>query len=91
MTFKYIQVVMYFLVSAAFLLALPISGFHEFDDRDFGVVRMYPSSKDEKPPDPNCTRDTEIIDRLLNGTGYNKFRVPSKRELLWRLVFIYYC
>ncbi|CAJ0601705.1 unnamed protein product [Cylicocyclus nassatus] len=24
----------------------------------------------------NCTRDTDIIDQLLNGTGYNKFRIP---------------
>ncbi|KAE9417386.1 hypothetical protein Angca_009111, partial [Angiostrongylus cantonensis] len=24
----------------------------------------------------NCTRDTAIIDKLLNGTGYNKFRIP---------------
>ncbi|KIH68841.1 Neurotransmitter-gated ion-channel ligand binding domain protein [Ancylostoma duodenale] len=25
----------------------------------------------------NCTRDTDIIDQLLNGTGYNKFRIPE--------------
>ncbi|XGW26832.1 hypothetical protein V3C99_007426 [Haemonchus contortus] len=25
----------------------------------------------------NCTRDTDVIDRLLNGTGYNKFRIPQ--------------
>ncbi|KJH48434.1 Cation transporter family protein [Dictyocaulus viviparus] len=25
----------------------------------------------------NCTRDTDIIDKLLNGTGYNKFRIPE--------------
>ncbi|PIO70179.1 Cation transporter family protein [Teladorsagia circumcincta] len=25
----------------------------------------------------NCTRDTAIIDKLLNGTGYNKFRIPN--------------
>ncbi|VDM80894.1 unnamed protein product [Strongylus vulgaris] len=25
----------------------------------------------------NCTRDTDIIDQLLNGTGYNKFRIPQ--------------
>ncbi|MFH4977330.1 hypothetical protein AB6A40_004039 [Gnathostoma spinigerum] len=25
----------------------------------------------------NCTTDTAIIDALLNGTGYNKFRVPD--------------
>ncbi|VDL72667.1 unnamed protein product [Nippostrongylus brasiliensis] len=25
----------------------------------------------------NCTRDTDIIDQLLNGTGYNKFRIPG--------------
>ncbi|VDL75974.1 unnamed protein product [Nippostrongylus brasiliensis] len=25
----------------------------------------------------NCTRDTAIIDKLLNGTGYNKFRIPK--------------
>ncbi|VDN36980.1 unnamed protein product [Cylicostephanus goldi] len=26
----------------------------------------------------NCTRDTDIIDKLLNGTGYKKFRIPRK-------------
>ncbi|CAI5450600.1 unnamed protein product [Caenorhabditis angaria] len=25
----------------------------------------------------NCTRQPEIIDKLLNGTGYNKFRIPN--------------
>ncbi|CAI4231287.1 unnamed protein product [Auanema sp. JU1783] len=25
----------------------------------------------------NCTRDTDVIDKLLNGTGYNKFRIPE--------------
>ncbi|CAJ0560893.1 unnamed protein product, partial [Mesorhabditis spiculigera] len=27
--------------------------------------------------EPNCTRDTAIIDKLLNDTGYNKFRIPT--------------
>lgn len=26
----------------------------------------------------NCTNDTAVIDKLLNGTGYNKHRVPGK-------------
>lgn len=25
----------------------------------------------------NCTNDTAVIDKLLNGTGYNKHRVPG--------------
>ncbi|CAB3406059.1 unnamed protein product [Caenorhabditis bovis] len=29
----------------------------------------------------NCTRDTDIIDRLLNGTGYNKFRIPQEEGM----------
>uniref|UniRef100_A0A1I7XNV8 Neur_chan_memb domain-containing protein n=1 Tax=Heterorhabditis bacteriophora TaxID=37862 RepID=A0A1I7XNV8_HETBA len=49
-------------------------------DHDYNV-----SMDDEqiltKPPkrkEPrNCTRDTAIIDKLLNGTGYNKFRIPK--------------
>lgn len=28
-------------------------------------------------PRRNCSRDIQIIDKLLNGTGYNKFRIPS--------------
>lgn len=26
----------------------------------------------------NCSADITIIDKLLNGTGYNKFRLPSE-------------
>lgn len=28
-------------------------------------------------PKANCTSDTAIIDKLLNGTGYNKYRLPG--------------
>ncbi|CAD5224678.1 unnamed protein product [Bursaphelenchus okinawaensis] len=54
-------------------------GFHQFDDADFGVVKMYPS-KSGNPQDreQNCTSDIMIIDKLLNGTGYNKFKVPKQ-------------
>lgn len=26
----------------------------------------------------NCSTETAIIDKLLNGTGYNKYRLPCK-------------
>lgn len=57
------------------------SGMHEFDD-DFGVVHVYNPSGTATSASPhskrNCTSDTAIIDKLLNGTGYNKFRIPGK-------------
>ncbi|CAA94228.1 Acetylcholine-gated chloride channel subunit acc-2 [Caenorhabditis elegans] len=40
----------------------------------------YIHHKTNKKPD-NCTRDTDIIDRLLNGTGYNKFRIPQEEGM----------
>uniref|UniRef100_A0A1I8B3I7 Neur_chan_LBD domain-containing protein n=1 Tax=Meloidogyne hapla TaxID=6305 RepID=A0A1I8B3I7_MELHA len=30
----------------------------------------------EKPK--NCTTQVQIIDKLLNGTGYNKYRIPAE-------------
>ncbi|PIC32880.1 hypothetical protein B9Z55_013059 [Caenorhabditis nigoni] len=38
-------------------------------------------NKSFKPRKLNCTRDTDIIDRLLNGTGYNKFRIPQEEGM----------
>ncbi|CAJ0566257.1 unnamed protein product, partial [Mesorhabditis spiculigera] len=31
----------------------------------------------EDPTKRNCSRDTDIIDKLVNETGYNKFRIPK--------------
>ncbi|GMS79603.1 hypothetical protein PENTCL1PPCAC_1778, partial [Pristionchus entomophagus] len=31
----------------------------------------------QSTPRKNCSRDIQIIDKLLNGTGYNKFRIPT--------------
>src|SRR4051794_9403688 len=36
---------------------------------------LSPSAHHEGRP---CTTDTGIIDKLLNGTGYNKFRIPQE-------------
>jgi len=27
----------------------------------------------------NCTTQVQIIDKLLNGTGYNKYRIPGRK------------
>ncbi|CAA98509.2 Ligand-Gated ion Channel [Caenorhabditis elegans] len=35
-----------------------------------------PTTTTQKPR--NCTRQPAIIDKLLNGTGYNKFRIPNE-------------
>lgn len=51
-------------------------------DNDYNVAmddEVTPQTSAAKRKDRrNCTRDTAIIDKLLNGTGYNKFRIPSK-------------
>lgn len=39
----------------------------------------------------NCSTDTAIIDKLLNGTGYNKFRLPSKYLFLINKLWKYKC
>ncbi|KAF8372319.1 acc-2, partial [Pristionchus pacificus] len=33
------------------------------------------------PRTRNCTRQIDVIDRLLNGTGYSKFRIPSEETI----------
>lgn len=35
------------------------------------------SKQRKKYTKKNCSSDTYIIDKLLNGTGYNKFRIPG--------------
>ncbi|VDM42394.1 unnamed protein product [Toxocara canis] len=40
---------------------------HETIDEDYSNI----------DPKHNCTSDTGIIDKLLNGTGYNKYRLPG--------------
>ncbi|EYC12603.1 hypothetical protein Y032_0046g1320 [Ancylostoma ceylanicum] len=50
-------------------------------DNDYNVAmddEVTPQTSATKRKDRrNCTRDTAIIDKLLNGTGYNKFRIPN--------------
>ncbi|CAJ0590478.1 unnamed protein product [Cylicocyclus nassatus] len=50
-------------------------------DSDYNVAmddEVTPSpTSSAKRKERNCTRDTAIIDKLLNGTGYNKFRIPK--------------
>lgn len=63
------------------------SKFNEGDD--IGVIHVYPSrygiaaqshrgvtSAQDGVDESNCSTDTVIIDKLLNGTGYNKLRLP---------------
>ncbi|KAI6189636.1 hypothetical protein M3Y97_00030100 [Aphelenchoides bicaudatus] len=54
------------------------AGFHQMEG-EFGVVHLYPPTHSEQH-EPNCTTDTAIIDKLLNGTGYNKFRIPNEQH-----------
>ncbi|CAI4222545.1 unnamed protein product [Auanema sp. JU1783] len=56
------------------VLSITVSGI--IIDSDYNVS----SDEDDHPTrgsKKNCTRDTQIIDRLLNGTGYNKYRIPN--------------
>lgn len=62
-------------LKATLLLAV---GYNQLGEPEFDVVHVYPSnSEPASEPEPNCTTDTAIIDKLLNGTGYNKFRIPN--------------
>ncbi|CAK5012641.1 unnamed protein product [Meloidogyne enterolobii] len=43
---------------------------------DFKFQKNFPK---EKPKHlNNCTTQVQIIDKLLNGTGYNKYRIPAE-------------
>ncbi|KAI6200051.1 hypothetical protein M3Y96_00692400 [Aphelenchoides besseyi] len=55
-------------------------GFQHLEASEFGVVHVYPASA-EAEREPNCTTDTQIMDKLLNGTGYNKFKVPQSNGI----------
>uniref|UniRef100_A0AC35UIQ5 Neur_chan_LBD domain-containing protein n=1 Tax=Rhabditophanes sp. KR3021 TaxID=114890 RepID=A0AC35UIQ5_9BILA len=44
-------------------------------EKDEAVDHYDPTAKAKQ----NCTSDTAIIDKLLNGTGYSKFKVPSTK------------
>uniref|UniRef100_A0A914ZBL7 Neurotransmitter-gated ion-channel ligand-binding domain-containing protein n=1 Tax=Panagrolaimus superbus TaxID=310955 RepID=A0A914ZBL7_9BILA len=44
---------------------------------DYAIVHTYPAGYVNGISKRNCTSDNAIIDKLLNGTGYSKFRVPS--------------
>lgn len=48
------------------------TAFRQTEQSEFGVVHLYPPVHTEQHG-ANCTTDTAIIDKLLNGTGYNKF------------------
>uniref|UniRef100_A0AC34F9N0 Uncharacterized protein n=1 Tax=Panagrolaimus sp. ES5 TaxID=591445 RepID=A0AC34F9N0_9BILA len=53
-----------------------IFGHTELND-DYAIVHTYPAGYVNGISKRNCTSDNAIIDKLLNGTGYSKFRVPS--------------
>nr|AHM25234.1 acetylcholine-gated chloride channel ACC-2 [Haemonchus contortus] len=52
---------------------------HEYNSLEDDTMEISHSSEHLYKPMRfrNCTRDTDVIDRLLNGTGYNKFRIPQ--------------
>jgi hypothetical protein len=62
----------------SFLFFSSALAFHQMEQSEFGVVHLYPPIHTEQH-ETNCTSDTAIIDKLLNGTGYNKFKIPSGR------------
>lgn len=77
-----------------FLLIIPLTEcFMETIEDDYSIVHVYNAQTIQQettpfPPKPqrsrrpeNCSTDTTIIDKLLNGTGYNKFRIPGKFSL----------
>ncbi|GMT10200.1 hypothetical protein PFISCL1PPCAC_1497, partial [Pristionchus fissidentatus] len=47
------------------------------ESEDEADITRLESSRYETPK-KNCSRDIQIIDKLLNGTGYNKFRIPTE-------------
>uniref|UniRef100_A0A1I7T660 Neur_chan_LBD domain-containing protein n=1 Tax=Caenorhabditis tropicalis TaxID=1561998 RepID=A0A1I7T660_9PELO len=46
-------------------------------DSDYNVSSDDDPVTEASPRKRNCTRQPAIIDKLLNGTGYNKFRIPN--------------
>lgn len=56
------------------------------------VVHYYPSNYHSHEDRKNCTPDTAIIDKLLNGTGYNKYRIPRKAfGIFFQIFFLLFC
>ncbi|KAE9419126.1 hypothetical protein Angca_004212 [Angiostrongylus cantonensis] len=55
------------------------TGNNSFEDEHTSKMEISHSSERQYKTNRyrNCTRDTDIIDQLLNGTGYNKFRIPE--------------
>uniref|UniRef100_A0A914DJH3 Uncharacterized protein n=1 Tax=Acrobeloides nanus TaxID=290746 RepID=A0A914DJH3_9BILA len=47
--------------------------------RSAEIVHYNPSDFHWSEDKKNCTPDTAIIDKLLNGTGYNKYRIPQEK------------
>ncbi|TKR87911.1 hypothetical protein L596_012238 [Steinernema carpocapsae] len=55
-----------------------VAAFRAFDDSDAVVERASGGDQAGNRKRRNCTTDTAIIDKLLNGTGYNKYRIPEE-------------
>ncbi|KAI6239199.1 hypothetical protein M3Y99_00593800 [Aphelenchoides fujianensis] len=73
---------MFFALFCSLLVALflPAGGF-QHESSEFGIVHVFPADQPEADVQPNCTSDTQIIDKLLNGTGYNKFKIPQSNGI----------
>ncbi|UMM35093.1 hypothetical protein L5515_007869 [Caenorhabditis briggsae] len=52
-------------------------------DSDYNVSSDDDPVTEASPRKRNCTRQPAIIDKLLNGTGYNKFRIPIPQNPIY--------
>ncbi|KAK0414373.1 hypothetical protein QR680_007284 [Steinernema hermaphroditum] len=62
-------------IIVVFCLRQRVFGFRAFDD---AIVERSSGDPAALRKRRNCTTDTAIIDKLLNGTGYNKYRIPEE-------------
>lgn len=46
------------------------------------TITPFPAKNEHLRRPENCSTDTAIIDKLLNGTGYNKYRIPGKYQVV---------
>ena len=70
----------YISLSLVFLAVIEVEEAFTELGRSAEIVHYNPSDFHWSEDKKNCTPDTAIIDKLLNGTGYNKYRIPRKLE-----------
>ncbi|KAF8382190.1 lgc-49 [Pristionchus pacificus] len=65
------------LISVSTSSALRIDEDYSLKDSEDEAETTRTTRTEQVTPRRNCSRDIQIIDKLLNGTGYNKFRIPT--------------